>query len=500
MRDVGGQLAVAWVHAVSGVSWEVRFLRATGDPAVLANWKNATGSSTSPDSLGIQSGVFYGAGSMSLARMPSGAPSNANDDALYLFWGEDATDDLWWSRAQVSGVNYTSWTTPVAKDTNIYWDGDTANGWTSSGVATAVDSRNRGILVGVRTASDRSLVFRKHGLDDSNGADLTLADGSTTLLGPQLSLGVDRGDIYGFYIAGGVSYRRYHPETGWSAASAVEGSSWLRYPSVRRELSDGQADVVYTNWVLGTGRHARFAVSRPFITNVLASPTSFNPSAAQSTTISYTLADNLSSSLTTTVRVYNGSGGLVRTLVNGSQAVGTQNVVWDGKNDSAVIVANGTYTVKVNATDGESLAAPEQTVTVTVTGGAAAGPVTYQYDALNRLTSAAYNTGTNTYAYNAVGNRTSLTTSGGTTNYTYDAGDRMTQAGATTYTYDANGNLTARGADTFTWDSANRLTGATVSGTSATMGYDGSHQMVAKTVGAAPTRYCMIGIWRKRRC
>ena len=53
----------------------------------------------------------------------------------------------------------------------------------------------------------------------------------------------------------------------------------------------------------------------------------------------------------------------------------------------------------------------------------------------------------------------------------------------------ANGNLTARGRDTFTWDSANRLTGATVSGTTATMGYDGSHQMVAKTVGAAMTRY-----------
>ncbi|MBL0385943.1 DNRLRE domain-containing protein [Tumebacillus sp. ITR2] len=91
------------------------------------------------------------------------------------------------------------------------------------------------------------------------------------------------------------------------------------------------------------------------------------------------------------------------------------------------------------------------------------GAVSYQYDALDRLTQETLPDGTKiVYTYDAAGNRTqkAVTKSGTTTTtaYTYDAANQMQTAGGKTYTYDKNGNLLSDGTKTYVYDAADRLT------------------------------------------
>jgi RHS repeat-associated protein len=98
------------------------------------------------------------------------------------------------------------------------------------------------------------------------------------------------------------------------------------------------------------------------------------------------------------------------------------------------------------------------------------GTSNYGFDALYRLTSVDYPSGTDdTFTYDAVGNRLTRNS----TNYTYDAADRLTAVGSTNYGYDDNGNLTSRGSDSFSWDAENRLTSATVNSATTTFAYNG---------------------------
>ena len=115
--------------------------------------------------------------------------------------------------------------------------------------------------------------------------------------------------------------------------------------------------------------------------------------------------------------------------------------------------------------------------------------VTYGYDRLSRLTSAADGSGSRSYAYDPVGNRTTRT-AGSSTSYTYDRADRLLSAGASPVTVSAVGVTTARGADTFAYDQANRLTQATVAGLTESSAYDGDGVRASRQVGAGPlTRY-----------
>jgi len=116
--------------------------------------------------------------------------------------------------------------------------------------------------------------------------------------------------------------------------------------------------------------------------------------------------------------------------------------------------------------------------------------IDYTYDALNRLTQAAYSDGdTVGYAYDPMGNRTSMTANGTTTTYTYDAADRLLSAADTTFTWDNNGNMLSKGSITYTYDYANRLV-RVISGTTAVQfTYDGDGKRSSKTVNGAATRY-----------
>jgi YD repeat-containing protein len=131
--------------------------------------------------------------------------------------------------------------------------------------------------------------------------------------------------------------------------------------------------------------------------------------------------------------------------------------------------------------------------------------MTFGYDALDRLTSAAPESGaqgySESYQYNAIGNITYTSRLG---NYIYPNPGQprphaATAAGSNAYTYDANGNMTRRvelsGTQRITytqaWDAENRLIAVTNTTTlSATrFYYDGDGKRVKKVEGGQTTIY-----------
>lgn len=81
----------------------------------------------------------------------------------------------------------------------------------------------------------------------------------------------------------------------------------------------------------------------PGITNISTSPAPFDPESGQSLKISYTLSDNLSTSLFISGSIYTATGSLVKDLSALSQALGDNYIYWDGKNSLGAYVPDGTY-------------------------------------------------------------------------------------------------------------------------------------------------------------
>ena len=116
--------------------------------------------------------------------------------------------------------------------------------------------------------------------------------------------------------------------------------------------------------------------------------------------------------------------------------------------------------------------------------------ITYDYDPLYRLTSAAYSSSeVYTYTYDAVGNWLAMGTGGEVSTYTYDPANRLTSVDGVGYTWDNNGNLLDDGIRSFEYDPANRLI-AVVSGTlTTTYTYNGDGHRMAKTENGVTTSY-----------
>ena len=124
------------------------------------------------------------------------------------------------------------------------------------------------------------------------------------------------------------------------------------------------------------------------------------------------------------------------------------------------------------------------------------GTTTYTYDALNRLLTVAYPTGSPanvSYTYDPMGNRLTLTQSGVTTTYVYNNADQLTSSTTsgvpTNFTWDNNGNMLTKGSQTFTWDRANRLAGLTNGGTTASYRYNGDGVRTGKIINGVVTNY-----------
>ncbi|MEW6620094.1 MAG: 6-bladed beta-propeller, partial [bacterium] len=96
-----------------------------------------------------------------------------------------------------------------------------------------------------------------------------------------------------------------------------------------------------------------------YITDVSASPMLFSPNSDgkfDTTTISYTIPETAH----VTINIYDKDGNLVRNLVNEDRPAGTQTKVWDGKDDSDKVVADGEYTYVINAVNALNYHAPQK--------------------------------------------------------------------------------------------------------------------------------------------
>jgi len=120
----------------------------------------------------------------------------------------------------------------------------------------------------------------------------------------------------------------------------------------------------------------------------------------------------------------------------------------------------------------------------------------YNYDGLDRLTSASCTSWSHAYSYDKVGNRISKDS----VTYTINTVNEVTAlSDGTSFTYDSNGNRTqkTKGSDTwvYTYDYANRLT--KVEKNSATLGeyiYDGDGKRIQVTENSETTTYIYFGL------
>jgi RHS repeat-associated protein len=170
----------------------------------------------------------------------------------------------------------------------------------------------------------------------------------------------------------------------------------------------------------------------------------------------------------------------------GSYTTTAADVTAGSMTDSATATASdGTQTITSNV------------ATATISLQIPSGPVTilYDYDPLNRLTSADYSTGDYYHdTYDTVGNRKTQARmiSGLLTNdsYLYDHANRLTSVNGVTYTWDNNGNLLNDGANTYTYDSANRLTSIT-GATTTSFAYNGLGDRLQETINGQTKSFTM---------
>lgn len=88
------------------------------------------------------------------------------------------------------------------------------------------------------------------------------------------------------------------------------------------------------------------ALGNVYATNLAQSGGSINPGAGGTLTLGYLLNED---AVGVSVEILDSSNAVVRTINAGAQLRGTQSVLWDGKNDASLAVANGNYSFRVNA-------------------------------------------------------------------------------------------------------------------------------------------------------
>ncbi len=192
----------------------------------------------------------------------------------------------------------------------------------------------------------------------------------------------------------------------------------------------------------------------------------------------------------------------------------TQTVLDPNGNVRMVVDPDGNETHYVNNRDGQATETitPLGTTTMaydaagrlTQTTDADGRVIQYSYDVADRLTgevwknASAVTVNVVTYSYDNIGNMLTAADYNGTVTYSYDALDRVQSYtnvfGLTlTYSYDANDNLTQRtdslgGTLTYVYDNANRLTSEQFTGTGATgttvrvdFGYDAANEQTSTT-------------------
>ncbi|HEX3029479.1 MAG TPA: FlgD immunoglobulin-like domain containing protein, partial [Clostridia bacterium] len=76
----------------------------------------------------------------------------------------------------------------------------------------------------------------------------------------------------------------------------------------------------------------------------------------------------LSKSASVSIKIYDKSNSLIKTITISSGVSGSNTAYWDGKNDKGVIVGDGVYTYTIDAADSSGNKAPQAKGTITVDG------------------------------------------------------------------------------------------------------------------------------------
>jgi hypothetical protein len=117
---------------------------------------------------------------------------------------------------------------------------------------------------------------------------------------------------------------------------------YVRYTDAAGQLSPSLSDTIMLD------------TTPPGLTGVSDSPDPFRPGSGETTTIRFTLSDNLSGTCTVEVRILNSSSVLVNTLTSTAScptggAAGS--IVWNGRDSSGAVVPPGRYTYRVQGID-----------------------------------------------------------------------------------------------------------------------------------------------------
>ena len=161
--------------------------------------------------------------------------------------------------------------------------------------------------------------------------------------------------------------------------SKLQGANWDIWDG-KNDAGIVVSDGAYTyeiDVVDKAGNHAEQKSStvevdniQPTISSLSASPDPFSPDRddiEDTTTIFYNLSDNLSGDITVTIEIYDSENVFKRTLINAlPRSQGPNSQIWDGKDNSDVIVPDGTYAYKIDAIDEAGNSAIQQSGTVVV--------------------------------------------------------------------------------------------------------------------------------------
>jgi hypothetical protein len=136
----------------------------------------------------------------------------------------------------------------------------------------------------------------------------------------------------------------------WILSYDATSTITVDYVEVQDSDAQGPTPVVATNsYDMGNNDNWDFQPvgvddAAPLRLSVVAAPNPFNPS----TTIRY----ELPSPGHVSMRIYDATGGLVRTLVSGHQPPGRYRAVWEGRNDAGQHVGSGVYFCRLESVDG----------------------------------------------------------------------------------------------------------------------------------------------------
>lgn len=102
--------------------------------------------------------------------------------------------------------------------------------------------------------------------------------------------------------------------------------------------------------------------NNPSIDSVSDGPDPFTPDGSKVSTIKYALSENAD----VTLKLYDSSNSLIKTLINDKLAAGSSSTTWDGRDASGALVASGIYTYKIDAADAYGKKANQVCGTITV--------------------------------------------------------------------------------------------------------------------------------------